>query len=57
RYNADLSAAGLAKLGITNMVPEKVQQLDAIDQLENLVTIGQAVGAEVRREHFGTFLP
>jgi hypothetical protein len=57
RYNADLSAKGLADLGIAGVVPEKVQQLDAVDQLENLVKIGQAVGAGVRREHFGTFLP
>ena len=57
RYNADLSAKGLADLGINDVVPEKVQQLDAIDQLPNLIRIGNAVGAEVRREHFGTFLP
>jgi hypothetical protein len=57
RYNADLSAKGLADLGINDVVPEKVQQLDAIDQIPNLIRIGNAVGAEVRREHFGKFLP
>jgi hypothetical protein len=38
-------------------LPERVQQLDAVDRLENLVTIGQAVAARVQRDHFGSFLP
>jgi len=57
RYDADLSAKGLDTLGVKGAIPEKVQQLDAIDQLETLVTIGQAVASRVDRKHFGTFLP
>jgi hypothetical protein len=42
---------------VKGAIPEKVQQLDAIDQLETMVTIGQAVASRVERSHFGTFLP
>ena len=41
RYNADLSAAGLKELGCGNMDPEKVQKLDAVDQIDNLLEIGK----------------
>jgi hypothetical protein len=57
RYDADLSAKGLDALGVKGAIPEKVQQLDAIDQLDTLVTIGQAVASHIERKHFGTFLP
>jgi hypothetical protein len=57
RYDADLSAKGLKDLGVKGAIPEKVQQLDAVDQLETMVTIGEAVAGRVERKHFGTFLP
>ncbi|HEV7573872.1 MAG TPA: patatin-like phospholipase family protein [Thermoanaerobaculia bacterium] len=57
RYDADLSAKGLDTLGVKGAIPEKVQQLDAIDQMDTLVTIGQAVASRIERKHFGTFLP
>jgi uncharacterized protein len=53
RYNADLSKEGLAALGCGEFEPEEVQKLDAIDQMDNLLTIGQAAGREVKLEHFG----
>ena len=55
RYNADLSAEGLSALGCSSMDPEKVQQLDAVDQIDNLLTIGRSAGKKVNLEHFGTF--
>jgi patatin-like phospholipase len=55
RYNADLSAKGLAALGCGNMDPEKVQKLDAVDQIDNLVRIGLSAGEKIKLEHFGPF--
>ena len=55
RYNADLSAAGLSALGCGNMDPEKVQKLDAVDQIGNLLKIGVSAGEKIRLEHFGPF--
>jgi len=55
RYNADLSAEGLRALGCGNMDPEKVQKLDAVDQIENLLKIGLSAGEKIKLEHFGPF--
>ena len=55
RYNADLSAEGLDALGCGNMDPEKVQKLDAVDQIENLLKIGLSAGEKIKTEHFGSF--
>lgn len=56
RYNADLSSQGLKGLGFENIDPEAVQKMDAVDRIDDLLTIGQAVGRHVKREHFGTFI-
>jgi hypothetical protein len=55
RYNADLSAEGLSALGCGNMDPEKVQKLDAVDQMDNLLTIGLSAGKKINLAHFGAF--
>ena len=55
RYNADLSAEGLSALGCGNMDPERVQELDAVDQVENLLKIGLSAGEKIKLEHFGSF--
>lgn len=55
RYNADLSRAGLDALGCTGMDPEKVQKLDGVDQIDNLLQIGEKTGDKIRLEHFGSF--
>ncbi len=56
RYNADLSADGLGVLGCGNMDPEKVQKLDAVDQMDNLLKIGLNAGEKVKLEHLGSFV-
>jgi patatin-like phospholipase/acyl hydrolase len=57
RYNAELSRAGLTKLGLPNMVPEYVQQMDSVDHIAELQEVGKAVGKQkVRKEHFAGFL-
>ena len=55
RYNADLSAEGLRALGCGNIDPGKVQKLDAVDQIENLLKIGLSAGEKTKHEHFGPF--
>ena len=56
RYNADLSQKGLDALGLSNIEATAVQKMDAVDQIENLSCVGQAVAKnEVAIEHFGSF--
>lgn len=56
RYNADLSREGLEALGYGKLDPEKIQKLDAVDQMENLLQIGIASARQVDIRHFGPFL-
>jgi hypothetical protein len=56
RYNADLSRQGLDRLGFTNLDPASIQKMDAVENIESLLQIGRAAGADVRPDHFGPFL-
>lgn len=57
RYDFDTSAAGLARLGITDVDPESVQKLDATDQIPALQRIGRRVGETlVDMEHYRAFV-
>lgn len=57
RYDADLTEAGVRKLpGCEGINAAAVRELDAVDRLDDLERVGRAVAADVRREHFGTFL-
>jgi hypothetical protein len=55
RYNAELSAPGLAALGLPDIKPQDVQKLDAVENIENLSRIGNAVAQSVSLEDFGSF--
>ena len=57
RYNADLSSEGIDKLGLTGIEPDKVQKLDAVDQMDNLLKIGTAAAQQIDLKHFGNFAP
>ena len=46
RYNADLSVAGLMSLGLGEIPSEAVQSLDAVDRIDDLRRIGQAVARQ-----------
>ena len=53
RYNAELTAEGLAALGCGDIEPTSVQQLDSIAAISDLQRIGKAVADQrVNREHF-----
>ncbi len=57
RYNADLSATGLAELGLPDIRPEDVQQMDSVDHIEELQKIGQRVAErDVVSTHFAGYL-
>jgi hypothetical protein len=57
RYNAELSATGLAALGLPDIRPEDVQKMDSVDHIKELQSIGQAVAErDVSAEHFDGFL-
>ena len=56
RYNAELSRDGLDAIDCKAIKPEIVQQLDAVDAIDDLRTVGSAVADhKVRREHFAKF--
>lgn len=56
RYNAELSEEGLAKLGVSGIKPEHVQQLDSTAHIKELKEVGQAVAKQVKAEHFKGFV-
>jgi len=56
RYNAELTAGGLAALGCPDIEPEVVQKLDSIDGIDDLLEVGAQVGArKVKGSHFEGF--
>jgi len=55
RYNAELSEAGLDRLGVGNLSPEHVQQMDSVDHIDEMKQVGEAVGKKVTIEHFEGF--
>jgi len=56
RYNAELTADGLKKLGLPGIKPEHVQQLDSVEHIPDLQQVGQAVAKSVKSEHFSRFV-
>jgi patatin-like phospholipase/acyl hydrolase len=57
RYNAELTREGLNGLGLYNIEPEDVQQLDSIDHMIQLQDVGKAVAErKVSKDHFDGFL-
>lgn len=57
RYNAELSEKGLADLGLSEIKPEDVQQLDSVEHIDKLARVGQAVAErKVLPEHFKGFV-
>jgi patatin-like phospholipase/acyl hydrolase len=56
RYNAELSRAGLGALGLPQIEPAHVQQMDSVEHVEKMQKVGQAVAAQkVKPEHFARF--
>lgn len=56
RYNAELTRAGLTALGLNDVEPGNVQQLDSIQFIADLRRVGKAVAQQkVKAEHFAGF--
>jgi hypothetical protein len=55
RYDADLSAAGLVKLGLTTVRPADVIKLDSTRHMSELQAVGRAVATTVGPDHFSGF--
>jgi hypothetical protein len=56
RYNVDLSDTGLRELGFTDLVPERIQRMDAVENAADLLRVGRAAAGRVSAAHFGPFL-
>lgn len=56
RYNAELTQKGLKDLGLSEIKPEHVQQLDSVDYIPELQRVGRAVAKSVKSEHFARFV-
>jgi patatin-like phospholipase/acyl hydrolase len=57
RYNAELTSQGLAALGLADIQPEEVQEIDSIKHTRDLQRIGQAVAEQqVNIGDFSAFL-
>jgi uncharacterized protein len=56
RYNAELSRWGLDALGLQNLDPAHVQQMDSVEHITELQQVGRAIAQQkVRAEHFAGF--
>jgi hypothetical protein len=55
RYDAELTAAGLKRLGVGHLDPAAVSKLDSVAHMGDLRTIGKAVAQQVSLAHFGRF--
>ncbi|MEN6374783.1 MAG: patatin-like phospholipase family protein [Smithella sp.] len=57
RYNAELTAEGLAALRLADINPQNVQKLDSVEHITDLQRIGRVVaGTKLDIEHFRPFL-
>jgi len=57
RYNADLSPAGLVRLGCGDLNSRNIQRLDAVENIKDLRRVGRLAARQVDLEHFGSFVP
>jgi hypothetical protein len=56
RYAFDLTSAGLTELHLGHLKAEKLQDLAAVEAMDDLAAVGKAVSAQVQRMHYEPFL-
>lgn len=57
RYNVELTKPGLTTLGLADIEPGHVQQMDSVGHLDDLRRVGEAAArAQVRVDHFRGFI-
>jgi hypothetical protein len=54
-YDPDVSGEGLQALGLPDIKPKDVQQLDSVTHIPELQRVGKAVAQKVKPEHFAGF--
>ena len=47
RYNAELTREGLDSLGLSDIAPKDVQQLDSVEHIPDLQRVGRAVALQI----------
>jgi len=58
RYNAELSDKGLSQLGLSQVRPEHVRQMDSVEFIPEMQKVGRRIAeVEVSPEHFAAFPP
>jgi hypothetical protein len=55
RYDPNITADGLAALGLSQIPPAHVQAMDNADHLPELIAVGQAYASKLDLAHFGAF--
>lgn len=55
RYNAELSREGLNALGLPDIKPADVQQMDSVDHIAEMQQVGRTVAKVVTSKHFAAF--
>ena len=53
RYNADLSRAGLDAMGLQHLEPERVQKMDSVEFIDELLEVGRTAAKQVNMSDFG----
>jgi hypothetical protein len=56
RYNAELSLQWLTQVGLSDINPKDVQQMDSVEHKKDLQRVGEAVAIKVDKRHFAKFL-
>jgi predicted acylesterase/phospholipase RssA len=55
RYDADLSRPGLDAVGLPHIDPDHVQQMDSVQYMADIQTVGEAAARQVQAAHFAGF--
>lgn len=56
RYDAQLTREGLDQMGLNDVDPKKVNKLDSTEGMADLLRIGEKVGEQIQKKHFGAFI-
>jgi hypothetical protein len=57
RYDPDVTAKGLAALGLADIKPDTVQVMDAVASIKDIQRVGATYAQQVSLGHLGSFAP
>jgi uncharacterized protein len=55
-YNADISQAGLEKMGLGHIESDHVREMDSVEHMDQMREVGRAAAKKISMQHFGTFV-